>query len=329
MRRSFVPVVHGATDERPDESDTRVAAEAVARALVALGHETGIVELGFDLTPLGKIAAGADLIFNLVEALDGDDALAPVVPLVLDHHGASYTGASADTLIATRSKIDVKNRLRAADLATPDWWIAGELAPPETIVIVKSATSHASLGIDHDSLVSGTRAGAEIMARERRFGGEFFAEAFIAGREFNIAIVEGRGGPEVLPVSEIRFDRLPVGHPHIVDYDAKWTPGSAVFEGTPRQFGLEFKEPSLAGLLRELALAAWHCCGLNGYARVDFRVDAKGRPFILEINPNPCLALDSGFVATAAEAGWSYNVLIRRIVDAALWRNPSPAQCSA
>jgi D-alanine-D-alanine ligase len=112
------------------------------------------------------------------------------------------------------------------------------------------------------------------------------------------------------------FD-LPEGRPHIVDYEAKWDSASHAYHHTPRRFGVEAREPALAEALSRTASAAWKAARLNGYARVDFRVDAAGRPLVLEINTNPCLAPDAGFVATAAEAGMSYDALIARIVSAA------------
>jgi D-alanine-D-alanine ligase len=54
---------------------------------------------------------------------------------------------------------------------------------------------------------------------------------------------------------------------------------------------------------------------LNGYARVDFRVDREGRPFVLEINANPCIAPDSGFIAAAVKSGMSFPDVVGRIVE--------------
>jgi D-alanine-D-alanine ligase len=156
-----------------------------------------------------------------------------------------------------------------------------------------------------------------MAGRERRFGGQFFAEEFIEGREFNVALIDEDGAPMVLPIPEILFDDLPAGRPRIVDYEAKWNPESHAYHNTPRCFGVEDREPVLAAGLARLALACWHAAGLSGYARVDFRVDCHGRPTVLEINTNPCLAKDAGFVATAATAGILYDDLIARVVSAA------------
>ena len=59
---------------------------------------------------------------------------------------------------------------------------------------------------------------------------------------------------------------------------------------------------------------------VDGYARVDFRVDSNGAPFILEVNMNPCLGADAGFAASAEKAGLSYDGLIGRIVETSLGR---------
>jgi D-alanine-D-alanine ligase len=70
--------------------------------------------------------------------------------------------------------------------------------------------------------------------------------------------------------------------------------------------------------LKRMALAAWRLFGLRGYARIDFRVDEQGRPWILELNADPCLSADAGFMAAAAEIGLDQRAVVARIVDAAL-----------
>ena len=91
------------------------------------------------------------------------------------------------------------------------------------------------------------------------------------------------------------------------------------YNSTLRRFGLERNEPELAEKLKQLALACWNLFGLSGYARFDFRVDPAGKPFVIDVNPNPFLAPDAGFAAAAAEASLSYQDLIGRIVELA-WR---------
>ena len=70
--------------------------------------------------------------------------------------------------------------------------------------------------------------------------------------------------------------------------------------------------------MAELSEAAWRLFDLKGYARVDFRVSEEGEPFILEINPNPCLEPEAGLASAAKEAGIGYADLVERILAAAL-----------
>ena len=91
--------------------------------------------------------------------------------------------------------------------------------------------------------------------------------------------------------------------PDLRRHDAKWTPDSAAYAGTLRRFGLEQQEPELAKMLRQFALDAWTLFEFNGYARVDFRVDASGAPFIIDVNPNPYLTSDAEDAAAADRAG--------------------------
>jgi D-alanine-D-alanine ligase len=176
---------------------------------------------------------------------------------------------------------------------------------------------HGSLGLDENSVVGAAEVPGAIAERTQRFGAAHFAEEFIEGREFNLSLLEKSGRARVLPIGEIEFEDWRDGAPRIVGYDAKWAPDSEAYTGTPRRFGLEANEPALAARLTQIAQACWDLFGLAGYARVDFRVDAKGEPFVLEVNVNPCLSPDAGFAAAANKAGLTYPELIGRIVEAA------------
>ncbi|MCE2510409.1 MAG: ATP-grasp domain-containing protein [Alphaproteobacteria bacterium] len=315
----FVPIIHGAALERADEADTLIAAEAIAGSLARLGHESDVFHVGRNFAALVWLAESYPdaVVFNLVEALNGDASVAHLAPALMDRLGLAYTGANASAYTRTLSKLAVKRLLRAESLPTPDWWQSGADVPQGRRVIVKSVHEHGSLGMDAGSIVTGKAAEAEIARRQRQFGGTFFAEAFIEGREFNVALLDDGKGARVLPIPEIDFSGLPAMRPAIVDFGAKWDEADPAYHRMDRRFGLETREPALAAGLASLAMRAWDLFGLRGYARVDFRVDAEGQPFLLEINVNPALTPDAGFPAAAAVAGLSYDDMVDRILNAA------------
>ena len=186
--------------------------------------------------------------------------------------------------------------------------------------LVKSVWEHASLGIDNDSLITwqGSRSMTAVLAsRAPELGGTCFAEVFVEGREFNLSVLGGPDGPRVLPPAEIVFSDFEDGKPRIVDYRAKWDEASFEYHHTPRTFKFEDSDRPLLGRLTHLALACWRLFGLKGYARVDFRVDSRGLPWILEVNANPCLSPDAGFAAAVVQAGLTYGEAIESILNAA------------
>jgi D-alanine-D-alanine ligase len=113
----------------------------------------------------------------------------------------------------------------------------------------------------------------------------------------------------------MRFVGYPPGKRKVVGYRAKWDDGS--FESLHSQRSFEFAEsddPLLQELV-DMSRRCWHLFGMRGYARVDFRVDEDNQPWVLEINANPCLSPDAGFMAAAAEAGLSYKEVVERIIQ--------------
>ena len=312
-----------------DEQDVLDQVGAVREALEAAGHTVGICPVTLDLAASKNriLQEHPDRVFNLVESLDGADRLIATVPALLEILQIAYTGNPADTLTATTHKLTAKRLLRQAGLPTPDWIEIGDGSAPQDADsgphdwILKSAWDHASAGMTDRSLLRGVaRADAarrlDALAAEQ--SSAWFAERYIEGREFNLALYEQADGtPEILPPAEIRFVDYPPGKPRIVDYAAKWEPDSFAYTHTPRTFDLAPSDRALADRLRELGRACWKAFDLRGYARVDFRVDAAGQPWILEINANPCLAPDAGFAAALHRAGIPFADCIGAIVAAA------------
>jgi len=305
--------VYAATEGSPDE------ALSVAAALEGLGFTTEIVEVAVDLASIETLPSHQPLlVFNLVDAINCDSRFAPLVTARLDALGIAYTGCSTSALFETLSKVRTKLKLARAGLPTPEWSADGTWLNRDGRVIVKALWEHGSLGLDETSVMDCADAPRVVAARILRLKTEHFAEAYIEGREFHLALLERRSGVEVLPIAEILFGGLEANAPKIVGYAAKWTPDSAAYKGTGRRFGLEQDEPELSKMLKQFALASWNLFGFSGYARVDFRVDQTGAPFIIDVNPNPYLTPDTEDAAAAAEAGLCYQDLIGSIVEISL-----------
>ncbi len=301
------------TEARPDTADTLLQAEEIATCLRALGHEPAIVP--FQLNRLIAALDGIDpqLVFNLVEDVPEGPAEVYRATEFLDRRGVPVTGASTKALRRLGNKPLMKARLRESSLPVAPG--LGE-APPNARFIVKSATEHASVGLSADNVVTGAGAALlKIAEREHALGGEWFAEAYIDGREFNVALLEDGVTPMVLPVAEIVFADHFGDAPRIVGYAEKWATESHAYAATPRSFPP--REEPLFSDLERLAVAAWDAFALTGYARVDFRVDRDDRPCILEVNANPCLAADAGFCAAAARRGLSQADVVARLLAAA------------
>ena len=335
-----IAVVHNrvAAEAPPDDQDVLLQAESVAAAARGLGHRTQSISCSLNLEAVNQSLTGfsPDVVFNLVETLDGSCRLLPLFPALCDRIGIAYTGSSASALWVTTHKILAKERLAAAGIATPAWIgpVPAESSPAREAPaakgaaagtwIVKSLWEHASFGMNGDVLVSGPdveRIRQILLRRAPDLGGACFAEAFVDGREFNLSLLQSGGSVCVLPPAEIVFDGYGNDRPRIVDYRAKWDTDSYEYHHTPRRFDFPAQDRPLLRRLQTVALRCWDLFGLNGYARVDFRVDEKNRPWVLEVNANPCLSPDAGFAAALAEAGISFTEAVGSILTAALNRS--------
>ena len=312
---------------------------AVEQSLTRLGHSSVRVSCQLRLDDVRSVLKmeQPDIVFNLVESLGGTDQLMPLATLLLESMQLPFTGASTLAMLKTTQKLEAKRHLLMFGLPTPAWMTDQDsgwqgLRNPDAIpttAIIKAVAEHASLGMNDDSVVrladlrvggKSVEAGlANLIARKAaELGTPHFAEDYIDGREFNLSVVATDSGPCVLPSAEIEFTDFPADKPKIVGHDAKWNEHTAEYMNTPRRFTFTHGDQPLLDELQSLARRCWDVFGLRGYARVDFRVDADGQPWILEINANPCLSPDAGFAAAVAQAGLTFDTVVSRILHDAL-----------
>jgi D-alanine-D-alanine ligase len=318
---------------RTDELDVLDQVTAVGKTLREMGHTTANLPATLDLLALRRqlIEARPDLVFNLVEALGGIGRLIYLAPALLDALNIPYAGANTEAMFLTSNKLLTKQLLAAHGVDTPAWFDPARSSHFEGgRYIIKSVWEEASVGLDEDSVGDFADASAlsdDIRHRLPSLGGCAFAEQFIEGREFNIALLSTTdGGVQVLPPAEIDFSDYAPGKVRVVGYKAKWDEGSFEYSHTPRRFDFPPADRQLLDSITRICKRCWDLFDLCGWVRVDFRVDAAGRPFVLEINANPCLTPEAGFHAATVRAGLPYTEVMNRIIGAALARAATTAK---
>jgi D-alanine-D-alanine ligase len=312
-----VAILHNPVGEEDDPSTSDVLDQV---ELVAAGlKDLGIPYQAFpvpDWKPWLHLAAEPGLVvFNLMEAPPGVPHVQPDAAAALKLMGVPFTGSNASVLWTTTDKLATRVLLASSGLpVAPGGWLSPELL--DRIPgpwILKPACEDASLGLEGDP-VCATREAALARARtlEERFPGQaVVAETFLPGRELNVSILAG----EVLPITEIVFEDFPEGMSRVVGYEAKWLEDSFACIHTVRHFPEDPADAVLLDRVREIAKSAWRICGLRGYARVDLKLDQDGNPCVLEVNANPCLSADAGFMAAAAKAGLAPRDVVGRILE--------------
>jgi D-alanine-D-alanine ligase len=310
-------------DAGEDELDCLRQADTIAEALSTLGYNPVLLPFVLDL---GKNIAALRLadpyvVFNLVETLGGKGSLIHVAPALLDFLQIPYTGCRTDAMFVTSNKPMAKKVMHDAGIATPAWITDGGIWAGRTssdTYLVKASWEDASVGLDENSIVHSTDNAVILSAihdRRKKLGGTCFAETYVDGREFNIALLATDAGVKLLPPAEMLFLNYPPEKLKLLDYKAKWVENSFEYDNTTRTLDIPPADSGLIRKLQDIALNCWHIFGLRGYARVDFRVDTEGNPWVLEINANPCLSLEAGFAFAVERASLKYSDAIEFIVN--------------
>jgi D-alanine-D-alanine ligase len=319
------PVLQAGHPDFESEHEIISTVEVVAQTLDQAGFAVSRLGLACDPDLLVRHLRERDVdaVFNLFEGTADHGNTEAYVAGLLDWLGVPFTGSPFHTLCLARSKHLTKFLFQGAGLPTPRFLVVEELPMPpnplEWPVIVKPAQQDASVGLDQGSVVTDQeRLEERVAGLLDHYGPPVLVEQFIRGRELNVALVEA---PDLraLPISEVLFvDQDPAYWP-IVTYDAKWKPGSRDYEATPPRYPATVS-PKLAERLGQLARRAFRLLGCRDYARVDFRVRPSGKPYLLEVNPNPDFNPTAGLAGGLTSAGLPHAQFTVDLVRAALAR---------
>lgn len=305
-------ILHQHIDEsRQDELDILIQSKEVQHCLHSLGHHAVIdsIKSPADIEE-SVVKNNPDLVFNFIESFDGRSQYDYVPAAIFELLGVPYTGNRAKALSLTNDKRIVKLLLESKHIAVPRSLEDNDNG--STRYIVKSVTEHASFGIDSNSVVTGAVAAkALINEKSKLLGGAWFAEEYIEGREINVGMIATHQGIEILPPAEIIFENYANNQPKIIDYAAKWQLESFGYKNTVRRFIDPTEE------LTMIAKTCWEVFELSGYARIDLRQDRMDQYWVIDVNLNPCLSSDAGFIAAAREKGWAQQDTVNTLVQQA------------
>ena len=259
-------------------------------------------------------------IFNIVETINGNGNMLYKAPQYLERCNIKFTGGNSEVIKKTTDKVITKQILIKNSLPTPVWVSALDTSSfiPKIHYIFKPVNEDASIGISGESVFyieTLNQLLKKLLKYKHDENKDYFAEEYIDGREFNISVISNNGKPLVLPPAELVFKDYTQKQFKVACYKAKWNQESFEYKHTARSFNFSSNDSILLSNLESISYKCWDLFKLKGYARIDFRVDINNNPKILEINSNPCIAIDSGFTAAAFKYGLTYNEILQNILS--------------
>jgi len=327
MHVGLLPPVDATSREENTEWKTEFD---VLSTLRAIGHE--VMPLGIH-DDLGVIRKAIDewkphVAFNLLEDFDGVPVFDQNVVSYLELLRIPYTGCNPRGLMLARDKALSKKILAYHRIAVPDFAVfpIGRVVRPSKRLtfplIVKSLTKEASEGISQASVVDDAdRLAERVKFIHRNLGTDAIVERYVDGRELYVGVI-GNQRLRVLPVWEMLFTNMPPQVRRIATNRVKWS------HAYQRKHGITSAEatdlpPAVVENIAHLCRRIYRTLSLTGYARLDFRLGADGRMYVLEANPNPQLAHDEDFAESAERSGMAYGDLLQAIINLALSRRRS------
>jgi D-alanine-D-alanine ligase len=300
----------------------------VIETLREQGHEVRVLGVHDDLAGIRPTAGFFEphIVFNLMEAFAGITTFDQNVVSYLELLRLRYTGCNPRGLMLARDKALSKKLLAYHRIPVPDFTVVRhgrKPAPHKKMhfpLIVKSLFFEASAGISQASVVEDE----DQLARRVQFihdtlGTAAIVEQFIDGRELYVGVL-GNERLDVLPVWEMSFAQMTGNRWRIATERVKWNTQYQKKNGIMTN-AAKLDDAAVTHIQR-IAKRAYRALDLNGYARVDLRMDDDGRAYVLEANPNPNLAYGEDFAESAEVNGVSYEKLLERIITLGLRWEP-------
>ena len=250
-----------------------------------------------------KLCSLCDMVFLGLHGAGGEDGR---IQALFDLMGIRYTGTGHTSSALCMDKNITKQMFRGLGIPTPpsitvkkgeSFELPREIGFP---CMVKTCCGGSSVGVYRVEEVFGLQ---DALAQAFSYEDQVLIERCIIGREFSIAVVEGKA----LPVIEI----APLQG--FYDYKNKYQAGSTV-ETCPADL-----PQNLSARMQRHAEAACASVGIEGYARVDFMLDERsGEDYALEVNTLPGMTPTSLLPQEAAALGMSYPQLCEWILQVSM-----------
>jgi D-alanine-D-alanine ligase len=327
MRRLRILVLMHPDFVPPDSVDGYTAQEInkwkteydVVSTLRAAGHDVHPLGVQEEIKPVRDEIENfkPHVVFTLLEEFHYQTAYDQHIASFLELMKVPYTGCNPRGLVLARGKDLSKMLVHHRRIAVPAFAVfpmrSKVKRPPRLALplIVKSLNEDGSHGISQASIVDTDEKLAERVAFiHERIETAAIAEQFIEGRELYVGVL-GNNRLKALPVWELQFGTM--GGDHIatekVKHDTSYQERVGIVDGPAK--GLA---PEVTDRIQRTAKRIYRTLGLDGYARIDFRLAADGTPYFIEANPNPEIAKSQEFATAAKHDGLDYTELLHRIV---------------
>ncbi len=299
--------------------DIKTEADVIS-TLRKIGHDVHVLGVQWELRPVREAVdvLKPDIVFNLLEEFHGETVYDHNVVGFLELMKVPYTGCNPRGLMLSRGKALSKKLLAYHRIRVPDFAVfpMGRKVrrPPRLAfpLIVKSLIEHSSLGISQASVVdSDEKLSERVRFVHERIKTDAIAEQFIVGRELYVSVL-GNDRLRAFTPWELKVERGG-DEPLIATARSKHDPDYQAKKGIIILAAQEL-HPDLEAQMLHDSKRIYRILELSGYARIDFRLDAEGRTYFLEANPNPDIAEQEEFAAAANFDGIAYPKLLERII---------------